>query len=401
MVKRNIVVEKVIRTPVEEQEIEIVERKGIGHPDSLADGVADAVSRALCKGYQEEFGTVLHHNTDQVEIVGGRAAPSFGGGRVLNPIYILLSGRATTMVGEKLVPVNKIAIHAAKDYLRKSMRNLDVANDVIIDSRIGQGSADLIDVFKRREQVPMANDTSFGVSFAPFSETEELVLRTEELMNSAKFKGKFPESGEDIKVMGLRENNLITLTIADAMVAKYIPDLDHYRSVKEDMTEEIKTLTDKITEREVRVLINTADDYERGSVYLTVTGTSAEMGDDGSVGRGNRVNGLITPNRLMSLEAAAGKNPINHVGKIYNLLSLRIAQDIAQTAESVKEVYVKILSQIGAPIDQPKAADIQLLMNDAGKFDDIKGKCESITDLHLAEITKISEMFINEELTTF
>lgn len=401
MVKRNIVVEEVVRTPVEKQEIEIVERKGLGHPDSLADGIADAVSRALCRYYLSEYGTVLHHNTDQVEIVGGRADPRFGGGKILNPVYILLSGRATTMVGKELVPVNKIAIEAAKNYLRSTMRNLEVDNDVIIDSRIGHGSTDLVDVFKRKHRVPMANDTSFGVAFAPFSETERLVLETEKMMNSDVFKKKFPESGEDIKVMGLRENNSITLTIADAMVDKHIPDLDHYRSVKEDMTEEIRKIADRITECEVDVLINTADDYERGSVYLTITGTSAEMGDDGSVGRGNRVNGLITPNRLMSLEAAAGKNPINHVGKIYNLLSNKIAGDIAAAVGEIEEVYVKLLSQIGAPIDLPKAANVQLLMKEEGNFEEIKGKCESIVDLHLEEITQISELFINGELTTF
>ncbi len=401
MVKRNIVVEKVIRTPVERQEIEIVERKGLGHPDSLADGIADAVSRALCKYYLDEFGTVLHHNTDQVEIVGGRADPQFGGGRILNPVYVLLSGRATTTVGNELVPVNKVAIQAAKDYLKSTLRNLEVDNDVIIDSRIGQGSTDLVDVFRRKERVPLANDTSFGVAFAPFSETEKLVLETENLMNSQKFKKKFPESGEDIKVMGLREDNSITLTIADAMVARYIPDLDHYKGVKEDMEEEIRKKADQITERPVNVQINTADDYDRGSVYLTITGTSAEMGDDGSVGRGNRVNGLITPNRLMSLEAAAGKNPINHVGKIYNLLSNKIAGDIATAVGGIEEVYVKLLSQIGAPIDQPKAANVQLLMKDEGDFSEVKGKCESIIDLHLSEVTKISELFINGELTTF
>lgn len=401
MVKRNIIVEKVTRTPVEKQEIEIVERKGLGHPDSLADGIADAISRTLCNYYLEEFGTVLHHNTDQVEIVGGRAYPKFGGGRILSPIYVLLSGRATTMVGDELVPVNKIAIHAAKEYFRNTLRNLDVDNDVVIDSRIGQGSTDLVDVFRRKKNIPLANDTSFGVAFAPLSETERLVLETEKLMNSQKFKDRFPESGEDIKVMGLRENNTITLTIADAMVSKHIPDLDHYKSVKEEMQEEICRMAERITDRDVTVQINTADDYDRGSVYLTITGTSAEMGDDGSVGRGNRVNGLITPNRLMSLEAAAGKNPINHVGKIYNLLSNRIAEDIASAVEGIEEVYVKLLSQIGAPIDQPKAANVQILMDENGDFEEIRAKCESIIDLHLAEITKISELFLSGELTTF
>ncbi len=398
---RNIIVEGIDRTPIEQQKVVVVEIKGIGHPDSLADGIADAVSRALCREYKEMFGTVLHHNTDQVEIVGGRAAPEFGGGQVLSPIYILLSGRAATFVGDKLVPVNKVAIKAARDYMESSVRNIDVHNDLIIDSRIGQGSTDLMDVFSRKGEVPSANDTSFGVSFAPFSDVEKLVLETEHMMNSDGFKKKIPESGEDIKVMGLREDEKITLTIADAMISHYIPHLDHYIDTLAKMKEEVIDLAKGITDREVEVAINTADDVDSGCVYITVTGTSAEMGDDGSVGRGNRVNGLITPNRFMSMEAAAGKNPINHVGKIYNLLSAEIAKDISEMIDGVNEVYIRILSQIGVPIDKPKAASVQLLMNDGEDFDTVKAKCESIVDYQLEDITKITDMVINGELTTF
>jgi S-adenosylmethionine synthetase len=401
MVSRNIVVEQLHQTPVEEQKIELVERKGAGHPDSLADGIADSISRALCREYQKRFGIPMHHNTDQVEIVGGRAEPKFGGGQVIAPIYILLSGRATTVVDKEVVPVHKIAIQAAKEYLSRNLRNLEVENDVVIDSRIGQGSADLMDVFKRAHVIPLANDTSFGVGFAPLSDVEKLCLETEKTMNSDSFKSRFPESGEDIKVMGLREGDKITLTIANAMVSKHIPDMDHYRSVKEEMTYAIEDLAAQITDKEVEVNINTADDYNRGSVYLTVTGTSAEMGDDGSVGRGNRTNGLITPNRYMSLEAAAGKNPVNHVGKIYNIMSSQIANDIVKAVDGIREVYVKILSQIGRPIDQPKIASIQLILEDPSKFESIKPKVESIADLHLSEIKKITEMVINGELTIF
>ncbi len=401
MAGRNIIVEEIKKTPVEQQKVEIVERKGLGHPDSLADGIADAVSKALCKEYTENFGTVLHHNTDQVEIVGGRAAPEFGGGRMLSPIYILLSGRATTMVGNKLVPVNKVAVRAAKDYVKSVMRNLDAENDLIVDSRIGQGSTDLMDVFARKGKVPSANDTSFGISFAPLSDTEKLVLETEKLMNSDKFKKKYPESGEDIKVMALREDDHILLTIADAMIAKYIPNMQHYSDTKEKMKAEIEKLASNITGRQVDVLINTADDYERGCVYITVTGTSAEMGDDGSVGRGNRVNGLITPNRFMSMEASAGKNPINHVGKLYNLLAYEIAKDVAELVDSIDEVYVRLLSQIGAPIDKPRAASVQLLMKEARQFEKAKAKCESIADYQLEDITKLTDMIISGELTTF
>ncbi|MEE8168325.1 MAG: methionine adenosyltransferase [Candidatus Hydrothermarchaeales archaeon] len=398
---RNIIVEEVKRTPIEEQKVEVVERKGLGHPDSLADGIADAVSRALCKEYMSSFGRLLHHNTDQVEIVGGRAAPEFGGGKMLQPIYILLSGRAVTRVGDKQIPVDHIAIHAAKEYVKSTLRNLDIENDLLLDSRISQGSADLVDVFSRKSDIPTANDTSFGVSFAPFSETEKLVLETEKLLNSQAFKKKFPESGEDIKVMGLREDDKITLTVADAMVSRYIPHLEHYIDVKERMSSEIEKLAAGITDRNVEVMINTADDYDRDSVYLTVTGTSAEMGDDGSVGRGNRVNGLITPNRFMSMEAAAGKNPINHVGKIYNLLSSEIAKDIAESVDDVQEVDIRLLSQIGVPIDKPKAASVQLLLKNPESFEKAKDKCESIVDYQLAAVTKITERVINGEMTTF
>ena len=401
MAKRNIFIEKITSTPVEEQKIEVVERKGVGHPDSLADGIADSVSRALCQNYSDTFGMSMHHNTDQVEIVGGQATVEFGGGEVTEPIYILLSGRATTVADGKVIPVHKIAAEAAKEYLSKTVRNLDVENHVVIDSKISQGSVDLRDVFNRKGEVPSANDTSFGVGFAPFSDVEGLCLDIERTMNSDKFKEKFPGSGEDIKVMGLREDDKITFTIANAMVSKYIPDLDHYMSMKEDMTSAIKDLAVKMTDRGVEVYINAADDYDRELVYLTVTGTSAEMGDDGSVGRGNRVNGLITPNRYMSMEAAAGKNPVNHVGKMYNLVSMRMAEDITKDVAGIKEVNIRILSQIGRPIDQPRAASIQLILEDGTSLDSIKPKVEEIADKHLDEIKVITDLVIKGEICTF
>jgi S-adenosylmethionine synthetase len=169
----------------------------------------------------------------------------------------------------------------------------------------------------------------------------------------------------------------------------------------QQIKEEVEKLASKITEREVEVFLNTGDDYERKTVYLTVTGTSTEMGDDGSVGRGNRVNGLITPNRHMSMEAAAGKNPVNHVGKIYNLIAPRIAEQITHEVSGVREVYVRLLSQIGKPIDQPKAASVQLILEDGVSLSAIESDISSIVDENLANITKITDMFIKGELTTF
>ncbi|MFB6077164.1 MAG: methionine adenosyltransferase, partial [Candidatus Nanohaloarchaea archaeon] len=74
---RNIVVERIPGERIETHRIELVERKGIGHPDSLADGISEAVSRALCEEYREKFGAIAHHNTDEVQIIGGEAAPAF------------------------------------------------------------------------------------------------------------------------------------------------------------------------------------------------------------------------------------------------------------------------------------------------------------------------------------
>jgi S-adenosylmethionine synthetase len=386
---RNIVIEFPNIIPLERQVIELVERKGIGHPDSLCDGIAESVSRGLSKEYIDRFGKILHHNTDQVEIVGGQAKPEFGGGEVVKPIYILLGGRATTWVDKEKIPVGEIATDAAREYLRENIKNLDADAHVEIEQRLGQGSADLMGVFAQ-EGIPRANDTSFGAGFAPMSTTERLVLETENYL----LKSRFKEVGEDVKVMGLRNRDEITLTIACAMVSKYIQDMDHYRSVMDELHSKVGDFIPEITDKDVNLHINTADDYENNIIYLTVTGTSAEQGDDGSVGRGNRANGLITPYRPMSLEASSGKNPVNHVGKIYNLLSKKIAEEIAELG--AEQVHVKILSQIGKPIDQPLIASIHVIGDKK-----LERKAREIVDYRLENIKEITEMCVRGELTTF
>ncbi len=394
--KRNIRVEKLTQKPIETNRIELVERKGIGHPDSICDGIGEAVSRALSNEYLSRFDRILHHNTDQVELVGGEANPLYGDGEVIKPIFILIGGRATSYVDDEKIPVGVIAHKTAREYLEKNIRNLEPYH-VVFDQRIGQGSVDLINVFERGK-VPNANDTSFGVGHAPFSETELVVHNTERaIMNLRK---KIPAIGEDIKVMGLRIKDHITLTVANAIVSKYVNDLEHYKMVKEEVSNHVLGVARQHTKRDVSVAVNIADDYSTGSVYLTVTGTSAEMGDDGSVGRGNRSNGLITLNRPMSLEATSGKNPVSHVGKIYNLLSTQIAQDIAEV-EGVEEVYVRILSQIGQPIDNPKIVNAQIIPKKEVTMEKINPKAEVIIDDWLSDIKKITDMVVRGELSTF
>jgi S-adenosylmethionine synthetase len=168
---RNIKIEKATQKPIEQNEIEIVERKGIGHPDSISDGIAEAVSRVLSQTYKEKAGHVLHHNTDEVQITAGESDPQFGGGQIIKPIEILLTGRAakefTLPNGEThKVGVDTIAIEAAKDFLKDTIINLDVEYGTVVECKIGQGSADLRDVFQRTDQIPSSNDTSFIIAVA-------------------------------------------------------------------------------------------------------------------------------------------------------------------------------------------------------------------------------------------
>jgi S-adenosylmethionine synthetase len=396
---RNITVEELVHTPIEEQGTEIVERKGVGHPDSMMDGIAEAVSRALCKMYIERFGRILHHNTDQGEIVGGQSAPKFGGGIVLEPANVILVGRATTTVNNERLPYRSVAVEAAREHIRKTCTHLDVLSDVMIDCKIGQGSVDLRGLYDTQKQ--LANDTSFGVGFAPFSQTENLVLRTEELINGP-LKKDLKEVGQDIKVMGVRKGDAIRLTIAAAMVDRYIPDKDHYRSVIEELRERVLKNAEKQTKRAVKVDINTGDNYDAGIYYLTVTGLSWENGDDGSVGRGNRVSGLITPYRPMSMEAAAGKNPVTHVGKLYNLLSFDIAERIVkENVGRVKEVWVRIVSQIGKPIDEPQAAAAQIIPEKGTSLASIKKDAEGVIDEELSKIYQLTDRIVAGKARTF
>jgi len=395
--KRNIKVERLNQRPLEQQEIELVERKGIGHPDSVADGLAESISRALCQEYLDRFGAVLHHNTDKTQIVAGRSRPAFGGGEVICPLYILLTGRATRVFKEEEIPVDTIAIKAARKLLGESLSNLDVNNHVILDAKIGMGSSDLRDVFGRK--VPSANDTSFGVGYAPLSETERIVYNTErEMMRMMK---EYPAIGEDIKVMGMRHGDAINLTIACAMVDRHVSNLKEYTDIKREIVEHLVENARQFTARKVTAQMNVADSIEDGSVYITVTGTSAEMGDDGAVGRGNRANGMITPNRPMSLEATCGKNPINHVGKIYNLLSTEAARQIAAEVQGIDEVYIKILSQIGKPIDEPHIASIQIVPKNGVDMKSLEAGATDILDGWLANIPKLQQMLFRGEISTY
>jgi len=384
---------------VGDQEIEIVERKGIGHPDTICDAVAEATSVALCHFYEKEFGRVLHHNVDKALLVGGRTLTWFGGGEMLEPIILTLVGRTTIEAKGKRVPVQDLYRESATRWIKENLRYLDPERHVRFQDNLRPGSPDLVELFLRSDTTPLSNDTSFGVGYAPLTLVERLVYETERYLNSPSFKATHPEVGEDIKVMGLRKGEEIALTVAAAFVSQHLSNLNDYREKKRIVKNDLTDFAQAMTDRKPSVHLNAADDEENGSIYLTLTGTSAEAGDDGQVGRGNRVNGLITPFRPMSLEAAAGKNPISHVGKLYNLSAKRIAEQVVEQVEEVEEAYCYILSQIGRPITNPMAVNLKLRARRLTRG--VKGRACQIAIQRLDELPELWRKIVGGTISVY
>ena len=373
--------------------VEIVERKGTGHPDFICDSIMEAISVALSREYRKVFGTVLHHNIDKGLLAAGRTEVMFGGGRLTKPMELIIGDRATSSAGGRKIPVRDIAVTSAKKWIRDNLRFVDPERHVRYRLVLAPGSEELTDIF-RRPGTRGANDTSALIGYYPLSPTEQAVFDIERFLNSGAFKKRYPETGEDIKVMGLRTGRNLDVTVAMPLVSRFVKTEALYFRRKELIRKEIEKFVGRHRDfSSTRVDLNTLDESGRGlgGIYVTLLGTSAESGDSGQVGRGNRVNGLISVNRPMGTEAAAGKNPVSHVGKIYNFLAHKAAEKIYKNVDGIKEVYVVLLSKIGAPIDRPAMATAQVLLRAGTRLSDVSGPVRLIIERELADIEVFCE----------
>jgi S-adenosylmethionine synthetase len=379
-VTNQIFIESVNNIPTFKKRFEIVERKGIGHPDTICDLVMNQVSIDLSKLYLKETGAIQHHNMDKALLVAGQSESNFGGGKIIKPMKMILGDRATFDIGERKLPIGDLAIQTAKEWFEKNLR---FVNDEHVEYQveIGVTSKELQSIFENTSSFA-ANDTSVLVGYAPFTETESIVLNTEQHINSKQFKDNFPESGEDVKVMGFRDANHVDLTIATAFVDKFISSENQYFQRKEEMLQEINEFLKKNYSMEITANMNCLDSKNRGmsGLYLTVLGTSADSADSGQVGRGNMASRVISPSRPAGSEATAGKNPVSHIGKIYNALSFKIANEIHTKVSGLDEVCVWMYNVIGRPVNDPKAVIVQPTI---------------IGQLHDAEKNQINEIVEN------
>ncbi|NTW11554.1 MAG: methionine adenosyltransferase [Chlorobiaceae bacterium] len=396
---RNIIVEDAGTVPAAMRQIELIERKGKGHPDTICDSVMETVCISLCREYLERAGRVLHHNIDKGLLVAGRSLVRPGGGKMLEPIKIIFGDRASQSFMGIPIPVGEIAEAAAKKWLKENMRFIDPERHVCFQNEIRPGSAELTDIFSRK--IMGANDTSVGTGYAPLSESEAIVLETEWFLNSPEFKQAFPETGEDVKIMGYRNRGSLTLTVAMAFVDRFVSSASDYFERKQVALDAIRTFIEarSHTFSSLEIALNTLDDPSRGEngIYLTVLGTSADGADSGEVGRGNRVNGLISFGRPTSLEAAAGKNPVSHIGKIYNVLARETAARIHREVPGVSEVSVFLCSQIGKPLDQPLTASARVSTEEGIQLGKISDDIASIIDQELSGITAFTRRLVRGE----
>lgn len=322
---------------IEQAPFEAVERKGIGHPDTLCDAIAELASNEYSAAVYDEIGRLPHHYFDKVMLMGGAVRMGLGYGEVVEPYRVQFAGKVTREVGDVRFPVTEIITQAARTVLTETLLDFDPEKNLVVldELRDYQGPS------KRRpryqpekiEDMPImeqpgrvSNDVNICTGFSPFTRCETAVLATEHHLNSKSFKATHTYTGMDIKVAGVRMGKDTLLTVNMPFISTQVSSMGEYRDLTDRLKQELRSFYDESGFEDINFDFNPQD--VSGLPYLSVTGSVADTGDVGVVGRGNRANGLITPMRPMSIEAVSGKSPIDNTGKMYGVLANRISQDI-------------------------------------------------------------------------
>lgn len=395
-----------------ELEVEVVERKGIGHPDTIADALAENLSVAYSHYTLEHFGVILHHNFDKLSVLGGTTEVDFGEGKLTSPIRVILNGRVSIRFAGKDIPIRDILeLETHRFFSALFGDSIDAERDVEIYWFVSSASSPgktkrttgtRANIFTPRNisevkgyDLLLNNDTSMGCGYAPLSLIEVMVLTLEDKLNSSAMKQKHPWLGTDIKVMSVRVRNQCGVTICLPQIARYVSSLDVYQDNLTAIRLIIKTaLEELLPSIHTTLSTNMRDNLAQGDVYLTVIGSSIESGDEGVVGRGNRINGIITPLRPINLEGACGKNPKYWTGKLYNVAARTIAERLYGETQSACEVF--LVSQTGQPVIEPW----HTLVSTAETSLDEK-HIERIVEEELTHIPQITEALLERKVRLY
>lgn len=336
----------------ESSDVEVVERKGVGHPDSIADALANECSRKYSLVCLEKFGAVLHHNIDKFYFGGGWVFNDFGYIEKKKPIIARVNGRITKNVGNEFIDVDKILTETIKEYVKTVLPHIDIEKDLVIDLNYTQHtkfknwfSPESLDEVPDAKK-PSANDTSVCVSHYPMTTCETLAYELEHYFWSENEKGypvpKFSNIGQDIKVMVTRIGNNIEVVLCVPVIASFANSQDEYDEIIRGYEQQLQLLGDKIcanTNFNVSVKINELEGphYRK---YMLGIGTCAECGEEGIVGRGNNFSGIIPVLRAHSMEAPFGKNPRYHSGRVLSYLCDKLSKKIYEELKIKNSIYV-------------------------------------------------------------
>jgi len=103
----------------------------------------------------------------------------------------------------------------------------------------------------------------------------------------------------------------------------------------------------------------------------------------------------------MNMEAAAGKNPVTHVGKLYNIVAQQIAYALVQQIEEINEASCFLVSRIGSPIKQPSIADVRLCLRNTGNIGAIRMHVDNIINHKLENMDQIRQDIVDGRIPVY
>lgn len=344
-------------------EFEFVERKGKWHPDTLADWLAERLSLVYSRYTKEKFWAILHHNFDKTWLLWGASHVEFWKWYMTKPIRVLLTGRASTKFWDETIDLESMLVNEAKLFMKEHFPMIDTDNDIeihyLLSNKSSPGKVDekaqsewtrkfwfeprsLNDL--KELKFLWSNDTSLWCWYFPYSKLEYLILEIENTLNSSEYKKDKPWLGNDIKLMWTRFRNEIDLTLCVPQICLYVKSIEEYKSnielIRSTINDVFEKNNDKLNIDKFSFHINTRDDYSTCELYLTATWSSIESWDEWLVWRWNRINWVISPMKPMSMEWAAGKNPVYHIWKVYYIAAQRMAEKISNMLWSYVEVFL-------------------------------------------------------------
>lgn len=419
MDKANLLIYSSGKPGVDDTAFEVVERKGVGHPDTLCDTIAEKVSQVYSQYCLDHYGVILRHMVDKIALSGGASKVKFGGGEMQKPIRLYLNCRFTRTYQQETVPYLEIVKDVVYKHFSEVLPLLDLDQwlTIVDNTHFAPGPGvvyedDGTTQNERRHffEIPQkefamfhdnslrSNDTSTAVAYSPLSTTEQIVMLVETTLNGKEFKKLHPYVGTDIKVMAKRVQKRMDITVCIPFIALHTPSKEFYFEKLELLRDVVKKLiTSRYDQFEVDVSLNTRDNPSKSDYYLTLTGSAIESGDEGVVGRGNRYNGVIPFTRQMSMEACCGKNPVYHVGKLYTAIASLISSEIFEITGI--ETCIYLTSQMGRSLSDPWFICVEMCGREATSTE--RQMFEEIIERNLANANETTRKIVNGELNLF